>query len=81
MLKDLIKTSPRRQRRRDLKGVSGSNSLLNMILLLGARLRLYPSFWDETVHPTQSSFQLGSYHHILEEAREARGWGSGATLI
>ena len=59
MLKDLIKTSPRRQRRRDLKGVSGSNSLLNMILLLGARLRLYPSFWDETVHPHSVIFPAG----------------------
>lgn len=50
-----------------------------MILLLGARLRLHPYFWDETVHPQSVIFPVD--HHTLEEAGEARGWRSGATLI
>lgn len=81
VLKDLIKTSPCRQRRQDLKGVSGSNSLLKMILpqVLGPGCILPSGMKLST--PTQPSFQLGSYHHILEAAREARGLGSGAILI
>lgn len=64
------------------RGAFGSNSLLKMILpqVLGPGCILPSGMKLST--PTQSSFQLGSYHHILEEAREASGWGGvGATLI